>query len=196
MADYIIRFIGAAGYFGIILLMLAENVFPPIPSQFIMPLAGFAVSQGQLSFIGVAAAGVLGSVGGAILFYYLGMKIGEERIKTLAEKHGRWLTISPSDIDRAQGWFTRHGNSAVLFCRLVPGIRSLISIPAGINRMNLAAFLFYTTIGSTVWVVILTSAGYFLNSNFTAVEDYLNPVSYVIFGMLIVVYIVRVIRHR
>ena len=176
--------------------MLAENVFPPIPSEFIMPLAGFAVSQGQLSFAGVVAAGVLGSVGGAILFYYWGMKIGEERIKALAERHGRWLTISPSDIERAQGWFTRHGNFAVLFCRLIPGVRSLISIPAGINKMNQAAFLFYTTIGSMLWVVILTSAGYFLKSNFTAVEDYLNPISYVIFAILIVVYVVRVVRHH
>ena len=196
MVDFIIPFIATAGYFGIFLLMFAENVFPPIPSEFIMPLAGFAVSQGQLSFAGVIVAGVLGSVGGAIVFYYWGRRIGERRVKAFAEKHGRWLTVSPSDIDRAQGWFTRHGNSAVLFCRLVPGVRSLISIPAGINRMSPAAFLFYTTIGSTIWVLILTSAGYFLKSNFARVEDYLNPISYVILAALIVVYVVRVVRHR
>lgn len=196
MVDFIMPFIASAGYFGIFLLMFVENVFPPIPSEFIMPLAGFAVSQGQLSFAGVIVAGVLGSVGGAIVFYYWGRRIGERRVKAFAEKHGRWLTVSPSDIDRAQGWFTRHGNSAVLFCRLVPGVRSLISIPAGINRMSPAAFLFYTTIGSAIWVLILTSAGYFLKSNFARVEDYLNPVSYVILAALIVIYIFRVIRHR
>jgi membrane protein DedA with SNARE-associated domain len=196
MVDYIIRVIGSAGYLGIALLMLIENLFPPIPSELIMPLAGFVVYKGDLSFVGVIIAGVAGSLVGAMGYYLLGKRIGEEKVKTLSRNHGRWLTISPEDIDRAQGWFRRHGNVAVLFCRLVPGIRSLISIPAGISRMHLGAFLFYTLVGSTVWVIALTSAGYFLKSNFQAVEDYLDPVSYILFAALIGIYVVRVIRHK
>lgn len=196
MASFIVRFINSTGYFAIVLLMFAENIFPPLPSEFIMPLAGFVVSKNELSFVGVVAAGVAGSVVGAVLYYYLGNKIGEDRVRDLAARHGRWLTVSPKDIDRANNWFSRHGNLAVFFCRLVPGIRSLISIPAGINQMSILAFLFFTTLGSAVWCSLLTLAGYLLKSNFEKVEEYLDPLSLVILGSLLVIYIIRVVRHK
>ena len=176
--------------------MFLENIFPPIPSEFIMPLAGFMVEQGKLSFIGVAAAGTAGALCGTIPFYFLGRMIDEKRLKDLADRHGRWLTISSEDIEKAKKWFDRHGNATVLFCRLIPGVRSVISIPAGINRMNFAMFTIYTLIGSVVWTSLLTYLGFFLKSNFTQVEEYLSPVSYIIFGAVILIYLVRVIGHK
>ena len=196
MTKYITGILNSTGYFGIVFLMFLENVFPPIPSEFIMPLAGFMVTRGELSFVGVIAAGVVGSLLGTLPFYYLGRTMDEERLKTLADNYGRWLTVSRSDIERAQKWFDRHGGATVLFCRLIPGVRSLISIPAGINRMNFAAFLLYTIIGTAIWTSLLTCAGYLLKSNFTDVETYLNPASYFIFGALIVIYIWRVFRRN
>ena len=125
---------------------------------------------------------------GALPLYYLGKKIGEERLKELADRHGRWLTVSRGDIEGAKRWFDRHGGAAVLFCRLIPGVRSLISIPAGIDKMNLAPFLIYTTLGTTVWTGLLAGLGYFLSSNFRQVEEYLDPISYVVLGIIVVAY--------
>ena len=196
MASWVMRMIHSAGSPGIALLMFIENVFPPIPSELIMPLAGYMVTQGQLSMIAIIAAGTIGSVLGALPLYYLGRKVGQKRMKELAERHGRWVTVAPEEIDRAKGWFDRHGGMAVLFCRLIPGVRSLISIPAGIGKMNLAAFLAYTTVGSAIWTALLAWLGYVLGSNFEKVGEYLDPVSWVVLGGLLAWYIWRVIRHK
>jgi membrane protein DedA with SNARE-associated domain len=196
MASWVMRMIQSAGSPAIALLMFIENVFPPIPSELIMPLAGYMAGRGQLSMAMIILAGTLGSVLGALPLYYLGRKIGAQRMKRLAERHGRWVTVSPEEIERAQGWFDRHGGMAVLFCRLIPGVRSLISIPAGIGRMNLAAFLAYTTVGSAIWTALLAWLGYVLGSNFEKVGEYLDPVSWVVLGGLLAMYIWRVIRHK
>jgi membrane protein DedA with SNARE-associated domain len=150
MADWIMSVISSAGYAGIALLMCLENVFPPIPSELIMPLAGYMSAQDKLSFAGIVIAGMAGSVSGALPLYYLGSKLGEERVKAFADHYGRWLTVSRQDLDRAKRWFDRHGGAAVFLCRLVPGVRSLISIPAGITRMSLAVFLTYTAVGTAL----------------------------------------------
>jgi membrane protein DedA with SNARE-associated domain len=188
--------IASTGYFGIVFLMFVENVFPPIPSEFIMPLAGFMAAEDKFSLLGVIVAGTLGSVLGALPFYYLGAKLGEELLKGFAERYGRWFTISPEDIDRADDWFDRHGAKAVLFGRLVPGIRSFISIPAGFNRMNLTSFLLFTALGSSVWTSLLAGAGYLLGANFHQVEEYLDVVTYIIFGAIIIIYLWRVINYK
>lgn len=188
--------IGAAGYFGIVALMFIENVFPPIPSEFIMPLAGFMVTQDEFTLYGIIAAGTLGSVLGALPLYYAGAKIGEDRIKDFADTHGRWFAFSCRNIEKADKWFKKHGAAAVFFCRLIPGIRSLISIPAGINRMNMLSFLFFTTLGSGIWTAILAYAGYFLGSSFRRIGDYLDPIGYAVFGLIAVLYIYRVITHK
>lgn len=188
--------IESAGYFGIVFLMFVENVFPPIPSEFIMPLAGFMAAEDKFSLFGVIVAGTLGSVLGALPLYYLGAKLGEERLKKFAERHGRWLTLSPEDIDRADDWFDRHGALAVLFCRLVPGIRSFISIPAGFNRMNLVSFLFFTFIGSAIWTSLLAIAGYLLRANFGQVGEYLDVATYIVFGAIILMYLWRVFNYK
>lgn len=137
-----------------------------------------------------------GSVLGALPLYYLGHKLGERRLKDFADKHGRWLTLSREDIERSKRWFDRHGRTTVLFCRLIPGIRSLISIPAGLARMRLWPFLAYTAVGTGVWAALLAYLGYFLGSNFTEVGEYLDPASWFVFGALAIIYVYRVVRHH
>lgn len=196
MASWVIHAIYASGYAGIVALMFVENVFPPIPSEVIMPLAGYMTSQGKLNLIGVVLAGTAGSVLGAMPLYYLGQKIGSERIKRLADRRGRWLTVSRQDLERAESWFKKYGAGAVFFCRLVPGIRSLISIPAGIYRMERAKFLFYTTAGTAVWAALLASLGYVLGSNFSKIGEYLDPISWIVLGLIVVLYRARAVRYR
>ena len=176
--------------------MFVENVFPPIPSEIIMPLAGFMVTQGKLSFTGIIVAGTIGTVLGALPLYYLGQKIGEGRLKEFADAHGRWLTLSRHDLERAKRWFDRYGAAAVFFCRLMPGMRSLISIPAGIGRMPLIPFLAYTTIGAAIWTALLAYLGYFLGSSFRTVDEYLDLISWVLLGGIVLIYFVRVVRHK
>jgi membrane protein DedA with SNARE-associated domain len=157
MFEWITGFMNSMGYIAILFLMFLENVFPPIPSELIMPLAGFTASQGKLTLIGVIIAGTIGSVLGTLPLYYVGHVIGEERLKKWAEKHGKWLTVSPDDIENASRWFQRHGNIAVLVGRLVPGVRSLIAVPAGIAKMSMPLFLAYSAVGSAMWTTCLAT---------------------------------------
>ena len=184
------------GYPGIAFLMFLENVFPPIPSELIMPLAGFVSEVGNLSFLGVVIAGMVGSVLGAVPLYYLGYYVGRRRMVALADRYGYWLTISGEDILRAAAWFHRHGGAAVFFCRFVPGIRSLISIPAGFAKMNMALFLLYTAVGTGLWAALLAWLGRLLGANYQKVGQYLGPVSYVVLGLLAICFIVWVLRRR
>lgn len=176
--------------------MILENIFPPIPSEVIMPFAGFLTGSGELSFTGILVAGVMGSVVGTLPFYYMGYKIGKQRLLEWADDHGHWLMIRPDDIERASDWFEEHGKSAVLFCRLVPGIRTLISVPAGVNRMNLGTYLLLTFIGTTTWVTLLAYLGKYLGNKYGAVSHYLDPVSKVIIGGLLIWYVVYIIRRK
>ena len=128
------------------------------------------------------------------MLYYLGRKLGMERTCELARLRGRWLTISEHDVERAKHWFDRHGAAAVFLCRLVPGIRSLISIPAGIASMPMTTFVLLTTAGSAIWTAVLAGVGYLLAHNFRKVEQYLDPVSWLIFGVVVVLYLYRVFR--
>lgn len=196
MAKWVMEIIYSTGYAGILMLMFVENVFPPIPSEIIMPLAGYMIADGKFTFVGVVIAGTIGSVLGSLPLFYAGRGFGEERLKELADRHGRWLTVSAHDIERTKEWFDKYGGWALLVGRLIPGIRSLISIPAGLDRMNVATFLIYTTVGMAFWTSILTSLGYFLRANFGKVAEYLDPISFVVVGGLIVLYIYRVITHQ
>lgn len=196
MGKWVMEIIYSAGYAGIVMLMFAENVFPPIPSEVIMPLAGFLAADGKLAFLGIIIAGTVGSVLGSLPLFYAGRAFGEERLKQLADRHGRWMTVSAGEIERANQWFDKYGVWALLVGRLIPGIRSLISIPAGLSRMNISLFLFYTTLGMAVWTTILASLGYLLRANFGKVEEYLNPISYVVVGGLIILYIYRFVTHQ
>jgi membrane protein DedA with SNARE-associated domain/uncharacterized membrane protein YkvA (DUF1232 family) len=191
--DWITGIVESSGYLGIIGLMLAENVFPPIPSELIMPLAGFVAAKGQLNPILVVLAGTLGSVLGALPWYYAGVWLGRERMCRLAARHGRWLTLDEDDLGQAIDWFERHGGKAVLFGRLVPTVRTLISLPAGIARMPLGPFLLYSSIGTAVWTAALTASGYLLEQNYKMVADYLDMASKIIIGLIVLTYVWRLL---
>ena len=196
MFEFIVKFISDYGYIGIFALMALENIFPPIPSEMIMPLAGFVAARGELNVVGVLAAGTLGSFVGALPWYGAGVVLGQVRLKKLADQHGRWMTVSAGDIDKALDTFNRHGRKAVFFGRLVPAIRTLISVPAGIAGMALAHFLLYSTAGSLVWTGFLTAAGFLLKANYAAVAAYLDPVSKIIVGLIIAAYLYRLATYR
>lgn len=181
------------GYLGIGLLMFAENLFPPIPSELIMPLAGFTVAKGDMNFTLAVLAGVIGTILGALPWYYAGKILGEERLKSLADRYGKWITVSSQDLDKATRWFNRYGNKAVLLGRLVPGVRTLISLPAGLSNMPLAPFVIYSTLGTTAWVMLLTFLGFMLGEKYELVEQYLDPVSKIVLVFLIVAFIAWVV---
>lgn len=196
MAEWIINIMTSLGYWGIGLLMFLENLFPPIPSELIMPLAGFTVARGEMNFFVAVLAGTIGTVLGALPWYYLGHFLGTERVRALADRYGRWLTVTGKDIDRADRWFDRHGIKAVLIGRLIPGVRTLISLPAGISGMNLPVFLVFSTIGTVLWTTLLAAAGYFLGDNYELVDEYLAPASKVIAAIIVVSFLVWVARRK
>jgi len=196
MKEWILETMTYLNYWGIGLLMFAENLFPPIPSELIMPLAGFTVSQGKMSFVPAVLAGVIGTIIGALPWYYAGKLVGEERLKTLADKYGKWITVSSQDIDKVSHWFNRYGNKAVLLGRLVPGIRTLISLPAGLSNMPLAPFLIYSTLGTTMWVMLLTFLGFILGDNYELVDKYLAPVSKIVLVFLLAVFVAWIVIKK
>ena len=165
------------GYWGIGVLMFAENLFPPIPSELIMPLAGFNISQGTMAWGPAVIAGTLGTVAGALPWYYLGKAFTAQRLANWADRYGKWLGISGEEIDRSVVWFKHHGAKAVFLGRLVPGIRTLISLPAGIESMPLPVFLLYSTLGTAIWTTFLTGLGFALGENYSRVEQYIGPFS-------------------
>jgi membrane protein DedA with SNARE-associated domain len=166
--------------------MFLENIVPPIPSELIMPLAGFAVAQNEMEFAPAIAAGIIGTVLGALPWYYAGVVSGERRLKRLIKRRGDWLGISVEDLERSQGWFHRHGNRTVFFGRFIPAIRTLISLPAGFNNMAMIPFLIYSSLGTLIWVSLLTYAGYILGDNYQLVEEYLKPISVVVVASLVI----------
>jgi membrane protein DedA with SNARE-associated domain len=196
VTNWIIETITLAGYFGIFILMFIENVFPPIPSEFIMPLAGFMVVMDKFSLVGIIIAGTLGALAGALPLYYIGAKLGKAKFKSFIDKYGKWLMLCPEDIDRADTWFDKHGAKAVFFCRLIPGVRSLISIPAGFNNMNLSRFLLFSFFGTAIWSSILAYAGYILGSSFREVEKYLDVIGYIVLGIIVVLYLWRLFHFN
>lgn len=196
MLEWIVSLIDQHGYWAVTALMLLENVFPPIPSELIMPFAGFAAARGDLSLPLVVVAGTLGSVLGTLPWYVAGRCIGDARLKRWAGKHGRWLTMSPKDIKNADRWFDQHGRAAVFFGRLVPGLRSVISAPAGVTGMPFGSFLLWTFAGSLIWTGTLASLGVVLESNYEHVADWIDPVSKGILIAAIVLWLWRVVRFR
>ena len=165
------------GYGAIALAMFLENLIPPIPSELIMPLGGFYVSQGQLELIPVVLAGLLGTVIGAFPWYGIGRLVNEKRLEKWLDKNGRWLGINPHELARSRKWFNRYGVSLVFWGRLVPGIRTLISVPAGVELMPITPFLIWTTAGSLIWTLFLTITGFYLGDNYGNIEKWISPFS-------------------
>jgi membrane protein DedA with SNARE-associated domain len=196
MFNHLVGFFQGAGYLGIVALMFLENLFPPIPSELIMPLAGFEAAQGEASLFLVIASGTLGSVLGALFWYQVGRSIGAPALKTFAARHGRLLTLGPADVDRVDRAFERNSAVAIFAGRMVPAVRTLISVPAGMFGMNLARFILYTTLGSAAWSGLLAFAGYGLEREYARVAAYLDPASYVVVGAILFLYAYRVIRWK
>jgi membrane protein DedA with SNARE-associated domain len=174
------------GYVGVALLVVAENVFPPIPSEIVLPFAGFVAQRGSESVVIMILAATIGSVVGALIMYWIAAFIGDERLHAFTRKFGKWVQIREVDLTRAEEWFDRHATSAVLIGRCVPLIRSVVSIPAGFRRMKLVPYIAYTFIGSAVWNIVLIGAGAILGDNWDAVADYISIFQYlVIAGILL-----------
>lgn len=196
MVEWITNTMHSLGYVGIGLLMFLENLFPPIPSELIMPLAGFTVAQGKMNFVLAVVAGVVGTVLGALPWYYAGKVLGEKRLRRLADQYGKWVAMSGNDLDKANAWFNKHGAKAVFFCRLVPGVRTVISLPAGISAMPIVPFLLFSTAGTTLWVLFLTGLGYLLGNNYYLVDDYLGPVSKLVLVALVAAFVFWVVKRK
>ena len=174
-------------YLTICLAMFLENIIPPIPSELIMPLGGFFVYQQKLNFYILVFSGLLGTILGSLPWYYLGILVNEKRISKFLDKKGKYLGISSNDLNKSKSWFDRYGVSLVFWGRLVPGIRTLISVPAGIELMPIRKFLFWTTLGSLIWVSLLTYAGYFFGENYPIIETYLDQIKLFVKPILILI---------
>ena len=196
VTDWIVALMGDLGSPGAGLLVALESIFPPIPSELILPLAGFAASRGDLDLVAAVVWTTLGSLVGAVVLYALGAKVGEERLRAAAR---RIPLVRESDLDRVDAWFDRHGGKAVFFGRMVPGVRSLISVPAGVGRMPLPRFLLLTLAGSLVWNSLLIAAGYLLGARWEVVETGVGrfqEVVVVVAVLAVVVVVVRRVRER
>ena len=196
MSGWITDIITQSGYLGIFLLMLLESIFPPIPSELIIPFAGFSAAAGNLSFVGVILAATLGSLVGAAPWYLVARLVGIERVRWLADRYGRWFTLNAHEVDTAAAWFVRWGRPIVLVGRLFPILRTLISIPAGLSRMPVATFLAYSAIGMLVWNTVLVTAGYLLHEHYPLVESFLDPLTYVVLAAVVALYLFRLITWK
>jgi membrane protein DedA with SNARE-associated domain len=196
MDDWIIRLVNDTGYWGVGLLMFLETVFPPVPSEVIMTVAGVSVARGNMHFGGVIAAGTAGAMLGNYLWFWLAIKFGSDRLHRFADRYGRWLTLSWREIERGHELFKKHGSIIVLFARMLPTFRSLISIPAGIFHMSHRRFLVFSTIGTAGWSAALAAAGYVLGSQFQDIEKILGPLSTVIIALIVLGYVWRLIKWK
>lgn len=169
LASWVQDVIEQLGYLGVALLVVAENVFPPIPSEIVLPFAGFVAQRGSESVVIMILAATVGSVIGALIMYWIAAVIGDERLHAFTRRFGKWVQIREADLTRAEEWFDRHATSAVLIGRCVPLIRSVVSIPAGFRRMKLIPYIAYTFLGSLVWNIALVGAGAVLGENWERV---------------------------
>jgi membrane protein DedA with SNARE-associated domain len=184
IGELVQRIIETLGYPGIVLVMALENVFPPIPSELVMPLAGFMAREGTFNIYGVIVAGMIGSVLGALVLYYFGRWADEKVIRRFVRRWGRYAFISEDDLDVSLNYFHRHGQAVIFFGRLIPLVRSLISIPAGMDRMPLPKFLLFTVIGTTLWSAVLAWAGWLLQSRWHEVTGYVEQYQTVVWIVL------------
>ena len=182
-------------YLVICLAMFLENIIPPIPSEIIMPLGGFYVYQGNLNFYILILFGLVGTVLGALPWYYLGKLLNERKLVNFVESKGKFLGITSKDINKSKIWFDKYGVSLVFWGRLIPGIRTLISVPAGIELMPFKKFLVWTTLGSLIWVVLLSFSGYVFGENYKIIEIYVDNFKSFIKPLLIIISIFFILRY-
>ena len=196
MAAWITQTITDLGYLGIMLLMLLEAVFPPIPSELIIPFAGFAAGEGRLDFVLVILAATAGSLIGMVPWFLIGWYFGLERVKWLADRFGRWFAFNADEIDFAAALFRRWGRPIVLAGRLFPIIRTLISVPAGLAKMPFLQLALYSAIGMLVWNTVLVTAGYLLHEHYHLVEAWLDPLTWVVLIAVVGIYVFRLFTWK
>lgn len=196
MGDWVVRLIEQSGYLGVGFLMFLETIFPPIPSEVIMPVAGVAAAKGQMNLAGVIAAGTTGAMLGNIIWYLAARALGIIRLKPIIDRYGRWITMDWNEVQRAERWFRHNGTFFVFLGRMLPTVRSLVSVPAGLLKMRFKTFFVASTIGTAGWTSALAYAGYKLREQFTEVDQWLGPVSNAILVTLVLGYVWRVIRYR
>jgi len=196
MSDWVVRLIEQSGYLGGPRLMILKTVFPPIPSEVIMPVAGMAAAQGKMSFTLAVASGTAGAMLGNVVWYLAARALGHDRLKPIIQRHGKWLTLGWHEVERAHRWFDAHGVAFVSLGRLIPTVRSLVSIPAGLLDMRFRNFMIASTIGTAVWTAILTGAGYKLQENFRDIGKIIGPMSNAVLIILVVIYVWRLFTHK
>lgn len=177
------------GYVGIVVTMLIESVFPPIPSELVLPFAGFAAAQGKLTLWGAYVAATFGAMLGAIFWYVTGRTVGEKTINRIVARWGKFFGLQVRDVEKAQGWFVNHGRKAVFFGRMIPGVRSLISVPAGLSKMPFWMFMMWSSVGTALWSILLITAGYVLGDHYDQVAHIVDPISKIILIMCVVGFI-------
>ncbi|WP_088012169.1 DedA family protein [Gottfriedia acidiceleris] len=199
MQNWIIETMDTFGYLGIFLLIALENIFPPIPSEVILTFGGFMTTQSSLSKIGVIFFSTLGSVIGAVILFWIGTLLDVKKLEKIVDRWGHFLRLTKKDVHKADEWFSKYGVWTVFFCRLIPLIRSLISIPAGMARMNFWIFLLFTTLGSLIWNTILVLVGASVGASWENIVEYMDVYSSIIYGILaigLVIFIFLFIKKR
>jgi membrane protein DedA with SNARE-associated domain len=196
MITWIIDVVADMSVWGVALLMAIENVVLPMPSEVIMPLAGFLAGRGRMNLIAAIVAGAAGSAIGALPVYALGRSFGRERVNKWIDRHGRWLLLSGRDLQRSSERFERHGTGAVFFSQLLPGIRGLISLPAGFAKMNVFAFELWNFLGTLIWCAVLAGLGHVLGRNWERVHAYVGPASWILLGLVLGAGVVWFLRRR
>lgn len=183
-------FISKMGYLGLLILMALESMVAPVPSEAVMPFAGFLIADGKMTFTGVIFFSTLGSIIGSLIGYWMGAAGG----RPLVEKWGKYLLLDKSDLDVTEKWFNKRGGLSVFICRFIPVVRHLISIPAGIGKMNLWKFSIYTVIGAGLWNTILAVAGFYLKNNWDEIMKYSHIIDYVVLVILILAFVYYVYK--
>ncbi len=196
MSDWVIDLIKQTGYIGVFLLMFLETVFPPVPSEVIMPIAGLTAARGELSLWGVIVSGTLGAMFGNFFWYLLARVIGIDRFRPFIARHGRWLTLDWYDVEKAERLFGRFGGIVVGLGRMLPTVRSVVSIPAGLLKMRLKSFLIWSTVGTAGWSSALAVAGYLLGQQFSNIEKVIGPLSMGVIAAIVIAYVWRQLTWR
>jgi membrane protein DedA with SNARE-associated domain len=196
MSDWVIRLIDQMGYLGVGFLMFLETVFPPIPSEVIMPLAGVAAAKGTMSLGGVIASGTVGAMFGNFFWYLVARVIGIERFRPLIDRYGRWFTVDWNDVEKSERLFGRYGSIIVGVGRVLPTVRSLISVPAGLLHMRLKTFLIWSTVGTAAWTAALAIAGYLLGVQFEDINRIIGPLSSAVMAAIVLFYLWRQLTWR
>jgi membrane protein DedA with SNARE-associated domain len=192
IANVIVSYVDDWGYWGIFILMFIESTFFPFPSEIIMIPAGYLAYQGEMNIYIVILMGILGSILGALLNYYLAMTFG----KSFILRYGKYFFIKEETLDKLEKFFIKHGEISTFTGRLIPGIRQLISLPAGLARMNLAKFSFFTGLGAGIWVLVLVFVGYFVGANEALISQYLKSATLIALASVVLMIVFYIIRHK